>query len=468
MPPPAKNSWIIASAPLLLLLLLLPRLPASASFPADALPGMLTVITPSPSSSLLPATANHNSRSTASPLFEVGSLNLSTGVVRVDSSFALPPAGDDDGCSWRGAPGAAGPSSTALFPINSTWFFLAQRVCNSNVTNGGVHVLTPSRGPEHGLHSEKGSEEVRETVLFGLTGLGRGGLEVVGNWSGGEYPARVELWNVAWDHVCNILVLAPRPAEEGTRVEEGADYVEWDTLMVSEYDGQVRPQTPLRRQLAGETNEPGWSGWALVESAPSFMDFHGKPTGGPYQSNCGEECSVYTLEEWWENGERALIARRLIGRNFHTAAVTYNRTDSLQIQTLSLDPALQFTTNGTDGKAVAVGLGVCCDHEWCEREVCGGHPGAMVLFAFLGEGDTHGAPLAPLALSVLNSGQPLPVASQADAIRLGVVLQRPGFEEPLAAHVLVNHRVESFTMSQDASSGKWQAALTATLSLIHI
>jgi hypothetical protein len=51
----------------------------------------------------------------------------------------------------------------------------------------------------------------------------------------------LESWNIMWDAVCNILVVAPQPPTAAGAGGGGvAETRTWATLMVSEYDRQVR------------------------------------------------------------------------------------------------------------------------------------------------------------------------------------------------------------------------------------
>jgi len=92
----------------------------------------------------------------------------------------------------------------------------------------------------------------------------------------------MQTWNMVWDGVCNFVVLQP---VESTAAN--ISFTTWNTLMVSEYDGAVRPQSPYFSQPTlpddGTTVKlPGLGG----------MLYDGKSEGWPkmVRSRCSSCC----------------------------------------------------------------------------------------------------------------------------------------------------------------------------------
>lgn len=158
-------------------------------------------------------------------------------------------------------------------------------------------------------------------------------------------------WAIAWDWACNVIVVFP---EGGTM----------KTLMVSEYDNAVRPQSDYT--LHNQTI-----------SSIGAMEYNNKPVGYPYQRNCGKDCLIFSVENH----------RHLVGRNFHTAKVEVNIDLSwFDILTLTYDPKY----NSPNTSRSFVGLGICRNSSKKsvssnETNECNGHKGSVALVAYDGE-----------------------------------------------------------------------------------
>merc|ERR1719373_273189 len=129
----------------------------------------------------------------------------------------------------------------------------------------------------------------------------------------------LEQYSLTWDHVCNIIVLSPNLTTSSI-----------DTLMVSEYDTQVRPQTPYRSMNADNP-------WRKIDGF-GVLDFgDGKESGwDQMQGNCGLKCVLYTIEAQFDSSGKEISGRRIIGRNFHTGELVYNVSNQYYLQTMTL------------------------------------------------------------------------------------------------------------------------------------
>ena len=132
-------------------------------------------------------------------------INATTGEVTTGGKIVFPelkPACEDGIWDMESHNGS---TSTAFF-INSSWFFLAQLKCNNTVVSTHLMEVNGLREPDPTIENK-----VRSYVSWNNT-------------------LPLKKWSIAWDWVCNIIVVFP-------------DEETMKTYMVSDYDGQIRPQS---------------------------------------------------------------------------------------------------------------------------------------------------------------------------------------------------------------------------------
>ena len=194
----------------------------------------------------------------------VGLLNATTGALTPASELVLP-APSKPSCRWDIGATTAGRTSTSFFG-NGTFFLLAQEACPGSPVDRtallgfyGPHTTVP--------HSEASPSpvEARAYATFDPSPAGH-----------------LADWNIMWDYVCNVIAVAPHRVSNSS----GA-FASSQVLMVSEYDGQIRPQTPVPATADGSVKV---SGLGALES-------RGQSSGGPLEWNCGDDCVLYWLEE---------------------------------------------------------------------------------------------------------------------------------------------------------------------------
>jgi hypothetical protein len=203
-------------------------------------------------------------------------LNASTGVQTPAGELSLPsvlphPAGCVDG-EWTLVKGTRGQSST-MFSMNATLFFLAEEKC-AGVTNRVVLLGLMEPSPW-----ETPAPPLRLRLPYGLpyAAWNRSSHEDIARWG-------MERWNIVWDQVCNIIVLLPSA--------ESDSVLTYETLMVSEFDSQARPQAPY----SSEPVKPPSNGWAAYKvTGLAAIQYSGQELGWPDEGNCGD-CPVFTLE----------------------------------------------------------------------------------------------------------------------------------------------------------------------------
>eukprot|EP00040_Diaphanoeca_grandis_P025946 m.144533 g.144533 ORF g.144533 m.144533 type:complete len:445 (+) comp30381_c0_seq1:74-1408(+) len=343
----------------------------------------------------------------------LGIINSTTGVYTASSQPLVMPDVPST-CktpSWYFT-GTHGQTSTT-FLMNRSVFFLAQLQCNDVPTE--VMVL---RMFINGYYdpNDRTPIDLRPGPRFN---------------SSTHLISKLERWNIAWDWVCNFIVLAPSNSAH-------AEGTVFETLMISEYDGAVRPQKSFFVEPA--TNMK--NGWVKVDGLGG-IDFDGESTGWPYQGNCGDTCVQYAIEAQYLGGNE-VFPRRIIGRMFHTSELASNVTDSLQAQTMSYYTGNSWLEeSAAKAEAYFVGLGVCCEHAGCAKE-CAGNDGDLVLFGYDG-GKTD--------VTFLTVVSKKGAGSQTDideTIRLGVQLQaEPMWSQgPIVATIYVNKAVVKFKMSR--------------------
>ena len=180
-----------------------------------------------------------------------------------------------------------------------------------------------------------------------------------------------------------------------------------------------------------------------VDGLASILYTPGKETGWPTEGNCGD-CNVFTMEAQLRDGQE-LGPRRVIGRNFHTAEVKTNVTDSIPLLSLS---AYYKDAYDADECVYMVGVGVCCEHDHCDPG-CTGHDGALALVGY-GANDKP-----PYLLAVLPFGSDGLSAQQVeDTTRLGVLLTPtlPFGNANVYAHVFIDGSIASYVLTCNGAS----------------
>eukprot|EP00656_Telonema_subtile_P054942 TRINITY_DN8336_c0_g1_i1.p1 TRINITY_DN8336_c0_g1~~TRINITY_DN8336_c0_g1_i1.p1 ORF type:complete len:364 (+),score=78.71 TRINITY_DN8336_c0_g1_i1:133-1224(+) len=261
------------------------------------------------------------------------------------------PATSCPGGTWKLSPGSNGQGSTSFY-MNGSFFVIGRQAC-------------------------PGSSSDTNTTLFQLYGRGSYLRPT-------PLPQLDEMdlsaIHMAWDWTCNIAVLVPN--QHGGFV----------SLEVSEYDGQVRTLVSL------DGPEDKWT-WMKGLTALDIGHFNNSYSSGT-ESNCGREgCAVYTKEQPGSNQPG-----NIIGRLLHTGKLVSNITDPTQMGSMSFLPkngwgalpeasdrilehwskgALSLRAVGAATRIgdVFVGLGVCCELEWCDSE-CEGHGGELTLVSW--------------------------------------------------------------------------------------
>jgi len=236
-------------------------------------------------------------------------------------------------CVWVLAQGTRGQSS-AIFYENQNFFFVAKEDCGDD---SGRTALLSITGP---------------WCNSGITTIYARGLAYF------KYMHNpLDTMNLAWDHTCNVVVITPNDDESGFVVNQ-----------VSEYDGQQRFQPTY-------TVQNGWKKKYGV-GALDFGDFRASwPVGN--ELYCGDLCLFYSLEEKQpkQDGEPLY----LIGRTYRSGIVKVNLTDSVQIQTLSWNPFITYTSSKVNQ---FIGIGKCCSDSWCHPD-CKNFGENLVLVNFL-------------------------------------------------------------------------------------
>lgn len=350
----------------------------------------------------------------------------------------------------RLVPGTIG-QSNALFAENRTWYLLG--------TAGGTAAGEPEQmaalavryfAPPPGPAPTPVPAQV--AARFNRTSGLAGGSAAV---------------NIVWDDVCNIVVTTPTRGPRGT--------ITFDTLMVSEYDGAVRPQAPLLSEP-----EAGVAAWRRAPGLGA-MDAVGPSSGGPFAWNCGGACALLTLEQYGygdgghgdDDDEFDTMPQRLVGRLFHTGEVASNVSAAYGLRTLSavgnplysaaLSAAIHPERPAPEPQhAPFVGLGVCPPAAVDGADECG-EPGALALLGYT----TGLSQRGPEVLAKLGGGRAQPRAAVDEAIGLGVVVQErwdATSRDTYSAHVWLAGDIVSFDLTVDrtASAGV-KAALNATV-----
>jgi hypothetical protein len=374
----------------------------------------------------------------------LGTINVSSGVLTPAGELALPALSTPQ-CRWDISPPTTGRTS-ASFHQNGTWFFLAQEACPGSPT--GRTALMSFYGPfaERANQTRAAAPyQARATATFDPTAMGH-----LGEWS------------IAWDFVCNVIVAMPHVATNASGQVERTTRL----LMVSEYDGEVRPQAEV----------PLATGWIKVDGLGA-LDTHGHASGGPREWNCGDDCAVYWLEERVNEGDAAAYPeqkssatpRRIVGREFHSGRVVSNVSDRFALQTMTFTElgwadGILYDDASESPVNIFVGVGRCGNEAW-QDAACRAAPGALSLAGIPGGGRE------PYLLALLNGGAAASPADAADTIRLGVLIERERADESdgVVARVVENGAIATYQLKMpEEPEGTWSATLAATSPVLQV
>ena len=354
----------------------------------------------------------------------IGAINVTTGTLKPVRSFSLP---NGSTCEWVRMVGNPG-QGTATFRRNRTFFFLAQQVCgeaksinqtaliSTFISDNGVAFdrMAHENIPED--HARKIGGTMDQAAFFGKV------------FPGGAYNAPLKNWNVIWDHVCNVIVVAPRT--------QGENIVDYETWMISEYDWEARKQHSLQPPTS----------WTKSIGFGALDDF-GVSTGGPYQLNCGDNCSLYTLQD------KAGADPRIVGRNFHTGEETSSIANSLSVKTLTGPSGYPIGWSSRD--YLMIGLGFDRNHQLILVGYGGSGAGRSPLVALESVGDRF--------------------SSQQDvenALRVGVLVDTWEYERlgevGYSAYVFWGNTIKIYDVRRKHHSADWSSSLVANYSGLDV
>jgi hypothetical protein len=306
-------------------------------------------------------------------------------------TIAFPPSDCDPG--WSLSNGTNGQTFT-VFPMNQSVFIMAQETCRDhepNLRNTTLFSLFA------GVFEDDFAAQ--DWWVRGTLRDGPNDVRAIASFPNVTGDSVLDL-NIDWDHVCNVLVVAPVPAdpENNDPPARDAPPPPRQILQVSEYDGEVRPKgvfpSPAR---CGYPTPPGGC-WRRVGGL-SAVDAHpiGRRLRDPEQAangtaavvaeqqeeaNCGN-CSYYFLEEQMDGLEVVAGApRQLIGRSVMNGTLTLNVTEPTQLLSLSFVGAEYGNLVGLPRSGLFLGVGVCCELAWCPPE-CEGHGGVLSLVGWV-------------------------------------------------------------------------------------
>lgn len=243
------------------------------------------------------------------PLLTAAFLNSTSGELTPAGDVSLPPPASCPSGGWQLPSGTTGQTST-LFQQNATLFFLAQEDCSGGnsrspaASSGGAVVLFGLMQPFPPFSGAPPSPAPALRVRqYGQPF----------NGSIADLSLGLEHWNIIWDAVCNVLVLAPKTAGGKT------SYI---TYMLSEFDGQLRP----RATYFSQPQAPAAGDLVKVPGLGAVLYTVGGEMGWPNEGNCGD-CPVYSvIGATAAPAAAALVAgggparRWLVGHNFHSGA----------------------------------------------------------------------------------------------------------------------------------------------------
>jgi len=252
-----------------------------------------------------------------------------------------------------------GPEDKPLpfFYTNQTFFFLAQENCQGSIGKTFVMwAMGPFCWPNRQIKNSKAIKA--EPITTKDISFRAGAMSPI------LTSAPINALNMAWDHTCNVVVLAPSQSNNATVIE---------TRQCSEFDGQVRRRPPYAI-LPGTICQ---NCWRKVPGAAALDFGLGQSIWDP-ELNCGDSCTMYTIEERLYGGQPQK-PRAIIGRTFRRGELVSNFTDSLQVQTLAFNP-WAYKLNQF------IGVGICCTDSWCHK-ACQGLDQHMVLFSMTSGGN---------------------------------------------------------------------------------
>lgn len=331
--------------------------------------------------------------------YKLGVLDPSNGAFS-SGPLLFPPSNCTPG--WQLLAPASPATTTVLYP-NTTMFLLAREVCGA-------------RDTQLALFTALYYDSARAYKLASLDP----------NVFGSD-P------HIAWDYTCNVIVGASL-----VNRSEGALSVAYPFAQVSAYDGQVRPlpDQGLAVAYCGEC-------WRRVENAFMSVDGRWGAQGGASEGveQC-DGCLSYVLEEYVADYQ-AVLPRQIVGRDLHTGSVVVNVTDPTNLLALTFLPAYAFPAL-TQG--IYLGIGVCCELEWCAQE-CEGHGGKLALVGWANRA------YWPSVLAILNEK---PAADHSEAT-LGVAVDYL-FEVEIGQYaarlsVWAGNKIYSFTLSPGGPNG---------------
>ena len=310
-------------------------------------------------------------------LLKFGSLNVTTGEYTrsYDMTIALPHNESDD-CRWAPLEGTEG-VGTATFHVNRSYFVMAQQLCGPPVStrvNQTVLVAARVAAYQNGDDFIFNSTEYAEaSALPPPSAAGpEGNATIWHSFPGHTYDFPLASWNIVWDHVCNYVVVAPRRTQARASLAASSQEVVYETWMISEFDSQARQQKDLQHQ----PQRP--RGWAKTNGLGA-MDYFGMTVGGPWELNCGSNCSLFSLEEFEGPRPSDATPSRIVGRNFHTGEVLSNVSN---VQGVRMFASPSDWWNFQDPQSfVMIGIGMCCSDAGCDQsDVCRNSPGSFFFF----------------------------------------------------------------------------------------
>lgn len=165
--------------------------------------------------------------------------------------------------------------------MNRTWFVLGSQMCDGKLNQTALLAIW---GPyqegeelqedyEHGKHYRTlyAAPDDSARVFMASEDLDK---IFVG--------ADISMYKLAWDWTCNIVVEAPT-------FKDG--YAKYITLQISDYDGQVRPQTnTLEDHGCTDCWGPAAKSFSVLNNDGSY--FASRSFG---EENCGDKCAFITV-----------------------------------------------------------------------------------------------------------------------------------------------------------------------------
>eukprot|EP00041_Stephanoeca_diplocostata_P036426 m.1331337 g.1331337 ORF g.1331337 m.1331337 type:complete len:461 (-) comp24863_c1_seq1:3265-4647(-) len=391
--------------------------------------------------------------------YAFGLVDAATGKIQAAGAVILPPTNCTPG--WRLSNGTTQQSSTTFY-MNGSWFFLGHEMCGEVVEHTSLFSVI---GPFPDANGAVAPLEV--TGAYPARVVKIDDLETYGN-------TPIDTWNLAWDWTCNIVVIAPhrsKAVQDAGEVSAESSIV-FKTLQISYYDSAIRPQADLTEEL--EDCKNCWrkvSGTAGLDArGMQEQDLHTR------ELNCGDECTLYVVEQFFNADGKPHFPRRIIGRSFRTGKVLSNVTDI--VNTVSLTYADIYTYYNAKQHDF-IGLGMCSDASW-EDKKCKGNAGKMTLIAYKGRDS------APYVIETLDITVPAKgvdaagrrmynVRDSADATtaaRLGVSVIKASPFDPekttTVARILIDRKIVSYVLNYNTEGDLSGRVNTTSAALPHV